>query len=38
MDLYCIPGTVRASLAFYNTPGEIDRLTAGIRKATKLLG
>ncbi|HEY8969144.1 MAG TPA: aminotransferase class V-fold PLP-dependent enzyme, partial [Puia sp.] len=38
MDLYCIPGTVRASLAFYNTPGEIDRLTAGIRKAMKLLG
>jgi len=38
MDLYCIPGTVRASLAFYNTPAEIDRLTAGIRKAMKLLG
>lgn len=37
MDLYCIPGTVRASLAFYNTPAEIDRLTAGIRKAMKLL-
>jgi cysteine desulfurase/selenocysteine lyase len=38
MDLYCIPGTVRASLAFYNTPEEIDRLTAGIRKAVTLLG
>ncbi len=38
MDLYCIPGTVRASLAFYNTPGEIDKLVAGIRKAVKLLG
>jgi cysteine desulfurase/selenocysteine lyase len=38
MDLYCIPGTVRASLAFYNTPGEIDRLVAGIKKAMKLLG
>jgi cysteine desulfurase/selenocysteine lyase len=38
MDLYCIPGTVRASLAFYNTPGEIDRLVTGIRKAATLLG
>jgi cysteine desulfurase/selenocysteine lyase len=38
MDLYCIPGTVRASLAFYNTPAEIDRLVAGIRKAVALLG
>jgi cysteine desulfurase/selenocysteine lyase len=37
MDLYCIPGTVRASLAFYNTPAEIDRLVAGIRKAVTLL-
>ena len=38
MDLYCIPGTVRASLAFYNTTGEMDRLAAGIRKAVVLLG
>ena len=38
MDRYCIPGTVRASLAIYNTPAEIDRLTAGIRKAVALLG
>jgi cysteine desulfurase/selenocysteine lyase len=38
MDLYCIPGTVRASLAFYNTRLEIDRLVAGIRKAITLLG
>jgi len=38
MDLYCIPGTVRASLAFYNTQAEIDRLVAGIRKAVTLLG
>ena len=38
MDRYCIPGTVRASLAFYNTPEEIDRLVAGIRKAVTLLG
>ena len=38
MDRYCIPGTVRASLAFYNTPAEMDRLAAGIRKAVTLLG
>ena len=38
MDRYCIPGTVRASLAFYNTIGEMDRLAAGIRKAVALLG
>ena len=38
MDRYCIPGTVRASLAFYNTPAEMDRLAAGIRKAVSLLG
>lgn len=38
MDRYCIPGTVRASLAFYNTPEEMDRLAAGVRKAVALLG
>ena len=38
MDLFCIPGTVRASLAFYNTIDEIDRLVVGIRKAMSLLG
>ena len=38
MDRYCIPGTVRASLALYNTPAEMDRLAAGIRKAVKLFG
>ena len=38
MDRYCIPGTARASLAFYNTPAELDILAAGIRKAAKLLG
>ena len=37
MDLFCIPGTVRASLAFYNTAAEMDRLAAGVRKAVKLL-
>jgi cysteine desulfurase/selenocysteine lyase len=31
-----IHGTVRASLAFYNTRGEVDALVAGIRKAVRL--
>jgi cysteine desulfurase/selenocysteine lyase len=38
MDRYCIPGTVRASLAVYNTRAEMDRLVAGLRKAVGLLG
>ncbi len=38
MDRYCIPGTVRASMAVYTTPAEIDRLAVGIRKAVTLLG
>ena len=38
MDRYCIPGTVRASLAIYNNRMDIDRLAAGIQKAAKLLG
>jgi cysteine desulfurase/selenocysteine lyase len=37
MDRYCIPGTVRASLAIYNNRLDLDRLAAGIRKAVKLL-
>ncbi|MDA9844213.1 cysteine desulfurase [Flavobacteriaceae bacterium] len=37
MDYYQIPGTVRASFAFYNTKEEIDRLDAGIRKAIEML-
>lgn len=38
MDRYCIPGTVRASLAIYNNSQDIDRLAAGIRKGAALLG
>ena len=30
MDLLCIPGSIRASLAFYNTKDEIDRLAEAI--------
>jgi len=38
MDFFNIPGTVRASLAFYNTKAEIDKLVAGLEKARMLLG
>jgi len=37
MDRFCIPGTVRASLAIYNNRTDIDRLAAGIKKAARLL-
>lgn len=37
MDRFGIPGTVRASITFYNTKAEIDKLVAGIRKATTML-
>lgn len=32
-----LPGTVRASLAFYNTENEVDRLVAAVQKAASLL-
>ncbi len=38
MQRYGIPGTVRASFAFYNTREEIDRLVDGIRQVKKLFG
>ncbi|MGE7775485.1 aminotransferase class V-fold PLP-dependent enzyme [Chitinophaga sp. NPDC101104] len=37
-DRFGIPGTVRASLAVYNTTDDIDRLVEGVRKAVTLLG
>ncbi len=37
MQCYNIPGTVRASFAFYNTHDEVDRLIEGIHKAIKIL-
>ena len=37
MDFYKIPGTVRASFAFYNTKEEIDVLVAGVEKAKMML-
>ncbi len=36
MDFMKIPGTVRASFAFYNTTGEIDQLIAAIRKVREM--
>ena len=38
MDRFAVPGTARASFAFYNTHEEVDRLVAGIDTARKLLG
>ncbi|HUZ45498.1 MAG TPA: cysteine desulfurase [Terriglobia bacterium] len=38
MERFKVPATTRASLAFYNTAGEIDTLAAGIRKVKELLG
>ena len=37
MDAFCIPGTVRASFAFYNTKEEIDSLVAAVKKAISML-
>lgn len=37
MDFYKIPGTVRASLAFYNIKSEIDALVEGVKKAKMML-
>lgn len=36
MDLMQVEGTVRASLAFYNTKEEIDQLVAGINKVVSM--
>ena len=37
MDFYKIPGTVRASFAFYNTLEEVDVLITGVLKAKSML-
>ena len=36
MDRFQVPATTRASLAFYNTAGEIDTLVAGIKKVQEV--
>ena len=38
MQHFGIPATTRASFAFYNTQGEVDRLVEGISKCRELLG
>ncbi|MET0535394.1 MAG: cysteine desulfurase [Steroidobacter sp.] len=38
MDFFKIPATARASLSFYNTFEEIDRLVAALEQARKVLG
>ena len=37
MDLFEIPGTVRASFAMYNNKADIDRLTEAVQKAARML-
>jgi len=37
MDFYKIPGTIRASFAFYNTKDEINALVEGVKKAKMML-
>lgn len=37
MDFYQIPGTLRASFAFYNTKEEIDALVEAVKKAQMML-
>lgn len=37
MDRFCIPGTVRASFALYNTREEVDQLAKALKKAISLL-
>jgi len=36
MDFFNVPATTRASLAFYNTFGEIDALVAGLKKVKEI--
>ncbi len=38
MNIFKIPGTVRASFSFYNTEEEVDKLVKGVKKAVMLLG
>ena len=36
MDRFKVPATTRASLAFYNTLGELDALATGIKKVKEV--
>ncbi|SFT65716.1 cysteine desulfurase / selenocysteine lyase [Lishizhenia tianjinensis] len=37
MDFYSIPGTIRASFAFYNTKEEVDILITGLKRVITML-
>lgn len=37
MEIFNIPGTVRASFSFYNTKAEVDELVKGVEKAKRML-
>lgn len=37
MDKFCIPGTIRASFAIYNSKEDIDKLFIALERAVKLL-
>jgi len=37
MNRFCIPGTIRASFAFYNNKQDIDKLVAGVKRAKRML-
>lgn len=37
MDFFKIPGTIRASFAFYNTKGEVDILVNGLKRSISML-
>lgn len=37
MNFFCIPGTIRASISFYNTKEEIDLMVAAVKKAKTML-
>jgi cysteine desulfurase/selenocysteine lyase len=37
MDFFGIPGTIRASFAFYNTTAEIDLFVSALNKAATML-
>ena len=38
MDRFGVPATTRASFSFYNTPGEVDSLAAGIERVKEVFG
>jgi cysteine desulfurase / selenocysteine lyase len=38
MEFYKIPGTIRASMAFYNNKADIDKLKSSLEKAIEMMG